>query len=213
MERSYEIGGQTITLEIDENYVVVKFNDEIRKSSKAKALSDLNAGVFYRNELEIPGENLVLIPLSNLKSKVRPSDIKQKLSSEKTVNSVRQVYIVGNVKLVASDLISIGLEGYASASDDVFKEYKLQVIEEIFENEFLVHQGTNRDTIETVIALNEDKRVNYAEPDFINIGEHLAKAKPNFKTPLQTRLLQDCILDVQAGQREVAECLSEINGP
>lgn len=41
----------------------------------------------------------------------------------------------------------------------------------------------------------------------------LASQNAQIQSQLQTRLLQECIFDVQDGQREVSECLSEMSGP
>ena len=52
-------------------------------------------------------------------------------------------------------------------------------------------------------------RVNLTE----NQNGLLASQNAQIQSQLQTRLLQDCILDVQAGQREVSECLSAMSAP
>ena len=181
MERTYVVGDKTVVLEVDDNFVAVKFKGGVKRSSKAILLETLDADLIYRSEFEIPGEGLTLIPVSNLESNNRASNVRESLSNVSAVEYVKQVYNLGDIKLVASELISIGLEKNTSNHSELFKEFDLQVVDEIFENEYLVHLGTDRDAIELVIDLNEDKRVNYAEPDFINIGEHLAKARENIE--------------------------------
>lgn len=176
MERRYSVKGHEIVLEVDPSLVAVEFDEDAPASRKAAVLGPLHGTAAYRREFEIPGENLTLVPVALVE---RTPDglntMSAGLRDTPDVRRVLQVFRHNDKKLVPSDRVMLGLREGTDHPMDVLEAYNAGILESFGDNEFLVQLQAQVDPIDVVIRMNEDQRIDYAEPDFIVLGRHRAR--------------------------------------
>ncbi len=178
MRRSYTIKDKEIVLEVDLTTVAVRFAPGASYSSRATVLRENDRTESYRRAFEIPNEGITLIPVSGfLGNALGFRAFSETFERTDNVQKTSEVYRIDDKKLIATNRVIVGLAN-EKAAEKVFGEYNLQKIESFGENEHLLSFDLNEDPIELVSRLNDDSRVEYAEPDFVIVGQHRARSLP-----------------------------------
>ena len=127
MAYEYRVAGQTVRLEIDPNYVAVKFEPRTPRSARARATEDAGFETFS-DRIEIPSEGLTLIPAAaRTLSPARPADGLETLSRQPEVAAATPVFRVGENKVVPTNRVIVGLSDPA-ALESVRSRFNLTTI-------------------------------------------------------------------------------------
>ena len=95
MAFEYRVGGKTVQLEVDPNYVAVKFEPRAPRSARARIAEDAGFATFS-HRIEIPTEGLTLIPAGPAAlSPVRAGARLDTLSRQPEVETATPVFRVG----------------------------------------------------------------------------------------------------------------------
>ncbi len=181
MAYEYRVAGQTVRLEVDPNYVAVKFEPQTPRSARARATADSGFTTFSQR-IEIPAEGLTLIPAAPSRlSPARPTAELNTLNRQPEVTSATPVFKVGDNKVVPSDRIIVGLSNTADAAR-VAAQFNLTVIEPR-EDGALLKIPNGADVFALCRQLDALPETTFAEPDFVTIGTHIPKFAPSDIAP------------------------------
>lgn len=173
MPYEYEFMGKKVTLEPDEDLVAVRFAEPAKHSTRAASSAAAGLGPFG-DRIELPGESYTIIPVAQTAASrgARRSSAVKSLNADNSVKRVAPVFNVGENKVVATDRVLVGFADKASKHKDLLKKLKCEVVEER-DKECLVRLPEDADPFEVSKKLSAMSEVEYAEPDFVTIGEHI----------------------------------------
>lgn len=167
------MNGQEVNLNIDTDYIALRFNEPLPKSSRSKFVSNNDQLGEFSNRLEIPGEKYTIFKLAEVQEE-RPkrfnSALRSLTESSKVTNAV-PVFISGNKKIVATDKIIVGFEKGSKVADTIISKYNCERIENSYDS-YLLRIPESKDLFELVKKIEKEKGVKYAEPNFITIGSN-----------------------------------------
>ena len=177
MKRKYTVGGQTIELQAVPEMLGVRFREPAQYSSRAAAVRKPEFGAFDER-FEIPNEKFTVFkvastpqtPAGRLESAVAS------IARERAVERVSPVFAVGDSFTMATDRLLVGFTSARGA-----KEF-LREFEEVIHregNEYVVRIDPGTDPFDAAAELCEYEDVEYAEPDFVNFGAHIARRVSN----------------------------------
>ena len=182
MAFEYRVAGQTVRLEVDPNYVAVKFEPSAPRSARARVAEDAGFTTFA-HRIEIPSEGLTLIPAApNALSLPRPMAGVDRLSRQPEVSTATPVFKVGDNKVVPSNRVIVGLSHPADAAR-IAAQFNLTVIEPR-EDGALFRIPDGADVFALCQQLDALAETTYAEPDFVTIGTHIPKFAPSAPVPM-----------------------------
>jgi thermitase len=175
----YEFMGQTVRLEPDDNLVAVRFKEPAQHSTRAAVSARSGLGPFT-DRIELPGEKYTIIPVSQTAAarSVRHHGAVESLEASNDVTRVAPVFKLGEQTVVATDRVLIGFKEQAEEVNCLLQELKCEIVEER-EREYLVRIPEDACPFELARRLLAMKEVEYAEPDFVTIGKHIALHAPS----------------------------------
>lgn len=194
MSHEYKVAGQTVRLEPDPSVVAVRFKPG-PTSFRASAAAAAQVGAF-EDRFEVPGEELTLVPTTQLRAPVAPSSAQAtqamaSLNARSEVTHALPVFRVSGNQVVTTPRLLIGLDSEDIAAG-LAAAHGLQIIESEPERMVvLVPEGS--DPFAVAEALTKEKGVRYAEPDFVTIGRHV----PSRITPAGPPILSDPLVSRQ----------------
>jgi len=176
MTYQYKFLGRTISLVPDDEFVAVRFSDNVAKSMRPAVA--YGAGLNNRAEwLEIPGEKYTLVPIGTLGGAMhahsRLAGIESSLLDTEQVDSVMPVFRMGEDKIVATDRVLAEIAQDAETAFAFLKEGGCEVIGRSGD-EYTIRIPSNGDPFDLANRLSENPGVKYAEPDLITLGKRLA---------------------------------------
>ena len=173
MKRKYSVGGQVIELEAVSDFVGLRFKEPALYSTRSAVVQRSEFGAFDER-IELPKEKFTVFrvaatpqaPESRLESAIAC------VTDQDSVERVAPVFAVGGAYAMATDRL---LVGFSSAADA--KNFLSDFIEVISKegNEYVVRIEPDIDPFDFAAELLEYEGVEYAEPDFVNFGSHLAR--------------------------------------
>ena len=174
MPYSYISGGQKIDLQLAEEFIAVRFKEPAKYSARAEGAAKPELGRF-EERYEIPEEKYTILPVAQspqLQAE-RHKNAVRAMSVEPAVERVSPVFRFGETYGVATDRLMVGFKDGADAKK-ILKDHKCKVLEQE-DNEFVVSLPADADPFDTVATLDAIYEVDYAEPDFVNFGSHIAR--------------------------------------
>jgi hypothetical protein len=179
---TYLVNGQPVTLKVNQEAVAIRFNDELSSANRAKVVERSVNLERFDSRSEVPGETLTVVPL-NTRVGFQPlgaeviEDVKYdetvaSLKEDPEIEDVKPVFDVGSNILIPSDRIIFSVKS-VDALAALKERYGLEILEEAYGN--IVASAPGKNTLQIANELVSDPAVNYAEPDFITMGRHIAK--------------------------------------
>lgn len=174
MKYTYQVAGKEIELEQDPDIVAVRFREPAPHSMRAAATHRNGLGPFA-SRYEVPAEKFTLIPVS-------PTADARALRAERTMGSLdgdgevdraAPVFKMGEARVFASERVIVGFKDEPGDAPDLLAGFEAQVVSRIG-NEFVVKLPERSDPLEVAAQLAKDDSVDYAEPDFVTVGRHVA---------------------------------------
>jgi len=170
--RRYKVGGREIELEIDDQHVAVRFD---RLSSNADR-SVIARSASFSDEaslVDTPQEQYHVLKVSKDNTESYQASA-QKLIENDKVEQVSPVYTYGDKQLITPNRLLVGTKAGCSGA---LEQYGMELIEEFADDEFLVRVSDAVDPIDLLEKIEGDENFEYAEPDFVVIGKHIAKRR------------------------------------
>jgi thermitase len=172
MAYQYKVFGQTVELEVDPSVVAVRFEDDMPKSSWAKAAAAAGAGPFAKR-FEVPGEKLTLVPVAAAPGPSVAAMTLGNLNAQPDVVRAQPVFRVDGNQVVASDRVIVGL-GDAQARQALAQKFGLTELR-AWDGTAVFQLPPGTDIFGLVELLDAEPGVRFAEPDFVTIGRHISR--------------------------------------
>ena len=173
MKRQYTVDGQAIELEAIPDMLGVRFKEPARYSNRAAVVRRPELCDF-EDRFEVPHEKFTVFKIA-----ATPQTPEQRLesavaavASEELVERVSPVFAVGDVYMMATDRLLVGFKNAAGAKK-ILKDVGEVLHKE--GNEYVVTISADQDPFDAVAKLDGYDEVEYAEPDFVSLGAHLAR--------------------------------------
>jgi len=189
----YSVRGRKVKLEVDETVVAVRYAEPALHSMRASIALSANLGPFA-NRIEVPEEKYTIIPVGPPNLGIGPmtarfSASRAILKKSKDVVRVAPVYRTGNKHMIATERVLLRLRaGTLEKEKKLVEKYKLTIIEAFGDRAYLVQLPEDDDPVEIAVQLSAEPQVDYAEPDFVIFGRHVAsRVVPTERQPTPAR--------------------------
>lgn len=182
MNYEYKVMGQTIQMTINEDVLAVRFAEPALHSTRSTVSAASGLGPF-QDRIEIPGESFTIIPIAQTAAArgARRAAAVKSIEADKAVARVTPVFKVGEQMVVATDRVLVGFTKKSTKTKEILKKLKCEIVEQRGQ-EYLVRLPEDACPFEIAKQLTIMKDVDYAEPDFVTIGKHVALHTPNPET-------------------------------
>ena len=179
MNYEYKVMGQTIRMEINEDVLAVRFAEPALHSTRSTVSAASGLGPF-QDRIEIPGESFTIIPVAQTAAArgARRAAAVKSAEADKAVTRVAPVFKVGELMVVATDRVLVGFTKKSTKIKEILKKLKCEIVEQRGQ-EYLVRLPEDACPFEIAKQLAVMKDVDYAEPDFVTIGKHVALYAPS----------------------------------
>ncbi|MEM7758956.1 MAG: S8 family serine peptidase [Cyanobacteria bacterium P01_A01_bin.40] len=176
MTYQYKVNGQNVTLTEDKEHIAVRFEEPAPKSVRASIATKPELDSFS-SRFEVPGEKYTILPVAHnaQSSNVRLQAAMQAMASENQVKRVTPVFKVGNSQVLATDRLSIGFKPNITNGQEILQDHGCQILEQFGNNEYLVKLDETVEPFQVTEQLDALPEIEYAEPDFVTIGQHIAQ--------------------------------------
>jgi len=178
MAFEYQYMGQKVVLEQDEDVVAVRYKEPAIHSVRAAVAAGAGIGPFG-NRYEVPREKFTILPVASAPQPrpQRHAAAMKALKDSKDVVRVAPVFKVGDRRILATDRVLVGFKEQTANPEDTLKKLYCTVLEKR-DREYLVQLPEDACPFEVTNKLMGLKEVEYAEPDFVTIGKHIAQYVP-----------------------------------
>ncbi|MBS3953554.1 MAG: S8 family serine peptidase [Methylomicrobium sp.] len=197
MAYEYEFMDKKVHLDVDEDLVAIRFKEPALHSTRATASASAGLGAF-QDRIEIPNEKFTIIPVAQTAEPRlhRHSSAMKALKSDKEVTRATPVFKVGEQSVVATDRVLVGFKEKSTKVEDILKSLNCEIVEKR-DNEYLIRLPEDACPFETAKKLAAMKEVEYAEPDFVTIGKHIAQFASNHAPQTGPTVASDPLLAQQ----------------
>jgi subtilisin family serine protease len=179
MRYSYKAAGKLVELDQDPDLVAVRFKEPALHSVRARVSRE--SGMSRFNErFELPGEPYTVLPVDQVGATraQRSTDALQKLQASDDVSRATPVFRHGEARVVATHRVLVGLKDAANAQA-LFGKYGATVLATTAaangSAEYQLSLAESADPLQVASALASESGVDYAEPDFVSFGKHIAR--------------------------------------
>ena len=179
MAYEYTVNGKVISLPVDRKSLAVRFS-EPSGAAERRAVIDPNSEVgSFDDRYEVPNEKLTIVPVA------RPDDTNglnaafTALGAAQGVERVSPVFVKGSNRVVAPNRVLVGLKpGSPEVAAKLFSDYGGKVLNTLGAgNEYVVQLPIDVSPFDAAEEMTKNEAVEYAEPDLVAIGSHLARPK------------------------------------
>lgn len=174
MKYEYQVAGKSVELEQDPDVVAVRFREPAPHSMRAAATRRNGLGPFD-SRYEVPSEKYTLIPVSPT-AQPRADRVERtmgNLGGDSEVERAAPVFKMGDAQVFASERVIVGFKDDPGDEPEQLAGFDGEVVSRVG-NEFVVKVPVRSDPLEVATRLAEDEAVDYAEPDFVTVGRHVA---------------------------------------
>jgi subtilisin family serine protease len=178
MTCEYEVHGKKIVLEEDEDLVAVRYKEPAPHSMRASVAERGGLGPFSKR-IELPKERFTIFQVAQTAQprQQRYGAAMAAVREEKEVARVAPVFKLGNNRVVATDRVVVGFKEKVGNVEKLLKEHDCRVLEADGQ-EYLAELPETADPLEVAAKLASCEEVDFAEPDFVTIGRHIARRAP-----------------------------------
>ena len=180
MTYEYKVNGKPVVLETDYDLIAVRYREPALHSMRATVGQRSELGD-YSSRFEVPGGEKYTIYEVAPAPHARTERFRAATNSlDNTVEVARTapVFKVGENHALATDRILVGFAPNVTNAQTILEGLECTVLEQT-DGEYLVQLGESVDPFDMIKRLEAVEEVTYAEPDFVIIGQHIARRSIN----------------------------------
>ena len=189
MKRQYTVAGQVVELQAIPDMLGVRFKEPAKYSERAAAVRGPEFGDF-EERFEVPHEKFTVFRVATI-PQARDARLESAVESvvdAKSVERVSPVFAVGDAYVMATDRVLVGFKS-ARGAKKILKDVGEIVQDD--DHEYVVRISPDEDPFDVVARLIEYEEVEYAEPDFVSFGAHLARYSSGAQSDAESDPLAD----------------------
>ena len=182
MRYEYKVGGETVVLESDDDYVAVRFDDRLPRSRRAMSANACGTSFSDRVELENERFTIVAVMQRSQPRAIRALAAMSGLKADSAVVRTAAVFKLPDGHAVATERVLVGLKDSKDDGSWLRVGNSARTVEKIptGESEFVVTLPPEEDPLDVASVLARDPRTEWAEPDFVTVRTRLSRdVSPN----------------------------------
>jgi subtilisin family serine protease len=176
MAYEYIVNGKTVSLPVSNDRIAVRFREPSDGPARRAVIDPKPEVGSFDNRYEVPKEKLTIVDVtkSPLPGPTRVAAAFEALDADSDVEHVAPVFEVGSKQVVAPNRLIVGFHPEAAGkAAEILKQHGGEIIRQLGDgNEYVVNLDPGVETFDVVAELSNRPEVEYAEPDFITIGQH-----------------------------------------
>lgn len=182
MSFEYVVKGNVIKLPVNPDKIAVRFREPSGEPERRAVIDPKPEVGSFDDRFEVPDEKLTVVDVAR---SARPGSMRVAaaagaLNADPEVERASPVFDLGSKQVVAPNRIIVGFK--PEADDDaarIINECGGEVVRELGDgNEYVVRLSPAADPFDVIATLTKYTEVDYAEPDFITIGQHRPRNMP-----------------------------------
>lgn len=182
MSFEYVVKGNVVRLPVNPDKIAVRFREPSGEPERRAVIDPKPEVGSYDDRFEVPDEKLTVVDVAR-SAGPGPSRVAAAagaLNADPEVERASPVFDLGSKQVVAPNRVIVGFK--PEANDDaarIINECGGEVVRELGDgNEYVVRLSPAADPFDIIAALTKYTEVDYAEPDFITIGQHRPRNVP-----------------------------------
>lgn len=189
MAYEYIVKGKVVSLSPNPKLVAVRFREPSDTAQRRVVIERTSEVGSFESRLEVPKEQFTVVPVAEIEGAAESAVTDaafRALNAEPDVERVSPVFNVESRQVVAPSRLMVGFKADATekAAEIVASEGGAIVKTMGNGNEYKVELPPNTDPFDVADRFRKHAEVEYAEPDFVMLGSHLARANADAQVSL-----------------------------
>jgi thermitase len=162
----YKVDGKYVNLDIDQDYLAVQFKEPALMSIRENVIKSTDSVGDFSNRIEIPNERFTVFKVAENQEEreVRLSRAEDDLNKLEDVAETKPIFKYGNQRLMATEKISVGLDG-KEALPKITKKYNLKAVRH-FSDDYIFELPVGSNVFDMIENIEKESYVKFAEPNF-----------------------------------------------
>jgi thermitase len=171
----YKANGKQVTLPIDEGSIAVRFHDDVLGVDRV-GIVDNDAFIQWGEDVAIPNEKFTTFQRLTDKQEGQSDFWKKKSALEAEDRVVRAVptFKLGQNRVVVTDRLLVGFVAKTTTAQRIIRKQGGTIIRRLG-NEYLVQLPSTQDPFAIAEKWELLPEIDYVEPDFVVIGQHITR--------------------------------------
>lgn len=182
MPFEYVVKGKLVSLPVHADKISVRFREPSGPAERRAVIDPKPEVGSYDDRFEVPNEKLTVVNVarSEQPGAVRVAAATGALNGDPEVERVSPVFELGSKEVVVPNRIIVGFTpGNAAKATELVGTHGGELADQLGEgNEFVVLLPPSAEPFDVISNLTKHPEVDYAEPDFVTIGQHLPRSAP-----------------------------------
>ncbi len=180
MAYEYIVNGKQVALPVSPDKIAVRFRepaDQLRRRAVIDPKPEVGS---FDDRMEVPREKFTVvdIPRSGVPGPSRVAAAAQALNADPAVERVAPVFDLGNRQALATERIIVGFKPEAGGrARELIADYGGEIVQ-ADGDEYVVRLQPSTDPFVAITDFTKQAEVDYAEPDFVIIGQHTPRQGP-----------------------------------
>lgn len=176
MAFEYIANGRQVQLPVSKDKVAVRFREPADEAVRRATIDPKPEVGAFDDRYEVPDEKFTIVNVAP-PANAGPSPLAaavRALDSDEMVERVAPVFDLGTAQAVATDRVLVGFKpDTRQTAQEVLGQHGR--VEQFADNEYLIHLNPAADPFDVIAEVRKRAEVEYAEPDFVTIGQHVAR--------------------------------------
>jgi thermitase len=179
MAYEYIVKGKVVTLPVSTDKVAVRFRETLDTPGR-RAVIDPKAELgSFDDRYEVPNEKLTIVGVAKpaQPGPLAVASAVTALSVDPDVERAAPVFVVGSQDVVAPNRLIVGFKpDFVAQASQIVEENGAEIVRELGDGgEYVVRLSPSSEPFDVIANLAKRVEVDYAEPDFVTIGQHQAR--------------------------------------
>jgi hypothetical protein len=167
----YFVAGQVVTLQSEGCEIAVRYQESLTRAGR-RSCAEAICPVSFAERIEVPGELYTMLPMRAAPEEL--ASLVSKFQAAEDVVRATTVFRSGSHRVYAADRVLVGLR--AGVSRELLESNaEVARVEHVAAGDFIVHLHEGRDPLALTTVLAGQPGVDYAEPDWVIVGDRVSR--------------------------------------
>jgi thermitase len=182
MSFEYVVKGNVVKLPVNPDKIAVRFREPSAAPERRAVIDPKPEVGSFDDRFEVPNEKLTVVDVvrSSSPGPMRVAAAAGALNADPEVERASPIFDLGSRQVVAPDRIIVGFKPEADErAARIIKECGGEVVRQLGDgNEYVLRLSPTADPFDVIATITKNPEVEYAEPDFVTIGQHRPRNIP-----------------------------------
>ncbi len=180
MPYEYTVNGKRVTLPVNPDKIAVRFREPLDRPQRRAVIDPKPEVGSFDARIEVPREKFTIVDVrrSEESGPSRIAAAADALNDDPAVERVSPLFDLGDRQALATDRIIVGFKpDIGDRSMELISDYGGEIVQ-ADADEYVVRLQPDADPFDVIANLTKHAEVDYAEPDFVTIGQHRPRSVP-----------------------------------